>query len=86
MGKEIAKKKTLTLKLPEVLEDKLNTIARKKGQSMSEIIRRALTHYISSDGTSQSGSFLDLSKDLAGSIEGPSDLSTNKAHFERYGK
>lgn len=34
--------KTLTLKLPEVLENKLNAFARKKGQSRSEIVRRAL--------------------------------------------
>ncbi|MFV1974664.1 MAG: ribbon-helix-helix protein, CopG family [Candidatus Scalindua sp.] len=78
--------KTLTLKLPEILEAKLNTIAHKKGQSKSEIVRRALTHYISHDGISQSGSFLDLSRDLEGSIEGPSDLSANNVHFERYGK
>lgn len=30
--------------------------------------------------------FLDLSRDLADRIEGPSDLSTNKAHYEGYGK
>jgi hypothetical protein len=78
--------KTLTLKLPEILEAQLNILARKKGLSRSEIVRRALMEYFSRDDVNNSGSFLDLSRDLAGSIEGPSDLSTNKAHFERYGK
>ena len=78
--------KTLTLKLPEILEIRLNAFAKKNGLSRSEIVRRALLEYFSRDGATSSGSFLDLSRDLAGSIDGPSDLSTNKAHLERYGK
>ncbi len=78
--------KTLTLKVPEVLEAKLNIFSRKMGQSRSEIVRRALIQYISRDDISQSGPFLDLSRDLVGSIDGPSDLSSNKANFEGYGK
>ena len=78
--------KILTLKLPEVLEVRLNLFAHKNGLSRSEIVRRALMEYFSRDDVSHSGSFLELSRDLAGSIEGPSDLSTNKAHLERYGK
>jgi len=30
-------------------------------------------------------SFFDLSSDLAGSVDGPSDLSTNKDHYNGYG-
>lgn len=78
--------KTLTLKLPEILETRLNTIARKKGLSKSEIVRLALLEYLSHEDSSKGKSFLDLSRDLAGIIEGPSDLSTNKAHYEGYGK
>ena len=78
--------KTLTLKLPEILEARLNAIARKKGLSKSEIVRLALIGYLSHEDSNKAKSFLDLSRDLAGSIEGPSDLSTNKAHYEGYGK
>ncbi len=78
--------KTLTLKLPEILATRLNILAREKGVSKSEIVRRALMEYFAHDDGHKTGSFLDLSKDLAGSIEGPSDLSTNKAYLERYGK
>ena len=77
--------KTLTFKISELLEGKLKTFARKKGKSRSEIVRLALTHYFSSDNI-QTGSFLDLSRDLTGSIEGSKDLSWNKKHLEGYGK
>ncbi|RJP27034.1 MAG: ribbon-helix-helix protein, CopG family [Candidatus Omnitrophota bacterium] len=78
--------KTLTLKLPDILESRLNTFARKRELSRSEIVRHALTDFFSREEMSESGSFLDCSRDLVGSIEGPSDLSTNKSHFETYGK
>lgn len=78
--------KTLTLKLPEILEARLSTFAREKRLSRSEVVRRALMEYFSGNGMESSGSFLDLAKDLAGSIDGPPDLSTNKAHLDRYGK
>lgn len=78
--------KTLTLKLPEVLETKLNIFAQQRGQSKSEVVREALAQYISRDTKSESTSFLDLAKDLSGTIEGPSDLSTNKEYLKNYGK
>ena len=78
--------KTLSLKLPEILESQLDIFARKNGMSRSEIVRRALLEYFSRDEVSRPGSFLDLARDLAGSIEGPSDLSTNKDYLEGYGK
>ena len=76
--------RTITLNLPEILEAQLDTLARENGMSRSEIVRRALTEYFSQDGI-KSGSFLDQARDLAGSIEGPSDLSIHKAHLKRYG-
>jgi metal-responsive CopG/Arc/MetJ family transcriptional regulator len=78
--------KTLTLKLPDNIEAQLNNYAQKKGVNKTEIIRRALTEYISHEEIGRSGSFLELSRDMMGCIVGPSDLSTNKRHFEIYGK
>lgn len=78
--------KTLTLKLPEILELKLNGIAHKSGLSRSEIVRNALTEYFSREELNNSGSFFDLARDLAGSIEGPSDLASNKSHLEGFGE
>ncbi|MFQ5652330.1 MAG: CopG family transcriptional regulator [bacterium] len=77
--------KTLTLKLPEILEARLNAMAEKKGVSKSEIVRHALADYFSRDVVNDSGTFLELAKDLAGLVEGPPDLSVNKAHLEDSG-
>ncbi|MCH7612874.1 MAG: ribbon-helix-helix protein, CopG family [Candidatus Marinimicrobia bacterium] len=77
---------TLTLKVPDIIKEKLKLISEKKGVSRSEIVRSALIEYFSNDDLDKKGSFLDLSKDLAGSVEGPSDLSTNKEFLKRYGK
>lgn len=78
--------KTLTLKIPEILETRLDTFAHQNGLSRAEIVRRALIEFFSSENESKPGSFLDLAQDLAGSIEGSRDLSTNKALLEGYGK
>ncbi len=76
---------TLTLKVPELLNIQLNSYAKKKGLSKSEIVRIALLEYFARDHTRFEGSFLDLSEDLAGSIEAPSDLSSNKDYLKGYG-
>ena len=76
---------TLTLKMPELLNARLDTYAKQKGMTKSEIVRIALSEYFSKDDTQFEGSFFDLSKDLAGSIQAPEDLSENKQYFEGYG-
>jgi metal-responsive CopG/Arc/MetJ family transcriptional regulator len=77
---------TLTLKVPEFLKEQLNTFAKKKGLNRSEIIRDALAEYFSKNDSYRQGSFYDLSKDIAGSINAPSDLSINKRHLDGYGR
>jgi metal-responsive CopG/Arc/MetJ family transcriptional regulator len=77
--------KTVTLKIPEMLATMLKTVSSERGLSKSEIIRRALINYFSKD-ENKAGSFLDLTKDMAGSIEGPPDLSTNRKYLEGYGQ
>ena len=78
--------KTLTLKIPEVLETQVDDFANRNGLSKSEIGRSALSYYLANNDHANTGSFLNLSRDLAGSIEAPSDLSTNKEHLDGYGK
>ena len=76
---------TLTLKVPELLNTKLDKYAKKRGLSKSEIVRIALLDYLSKDDTLLKGSFLDQSEDLAGSIEAPADISSNKDYLKGYG-
>jgi len=76
---------TLTLKVPDVLNSQLNCYAKQKGLSKSEIVRIALVEYFSRDNIKYEQSILDFSEDLAGSIEAPSDISTNEDYLEGYG-
>ena len=78
--------KTLTLKIPDILEAQLTTLAEKRGISKSSLVQEALTKYFSHAPSENNISFLKLAKDLAGSVEGPPDLSNNPDYLGEYGK
>jgi predicted transcriptional regulator len=78
--------KTLTVKVPEDLDFKLTAVARKIGESKSNLIRTAIENIVTSSSAITANSCLDLAKDLVGSVEGPTDLSHNKKHFAGYGE
>ena len=78
--------KTISVKVPEDLDLKLNAVAAKRRETKSAIIRAALDHLVNSSEASTPNSCLDLAKDLIGSIEGPSDLSYNSKHLKGYGR
>ncbi len=78
--------KTLTVKVPEELDLKLAAVAKKLGESKSNIIRSAIEHVVKSSQAVTANSCLDLANDLAGSVEGPTDLSHNKKHLAGYGQ
>lgn len=78
--------KTLTLKIPELLEAQLTTFAQKRGINKSSLVREALLKYFSYTHPENNVSFLNLAEDLAGSIEGPSDLSHNPDYLREYGQ
>lgn len=78
--------KTVTVKVPEDLDQKLTAFAEKSGESKSDLIRTALDYILSSRDTITPNSCMDLAKDLCGSVDGPSDLSHCKKHLNGYGK
>ena len=78
--------KTLSLKLPESLLEKLDSAARKRGESRSALLREAIETVITGENYIQDGSCLDLAKDLAGCAQGPEDLSFNKKRMIGYGQ
>lgn len=78
--------KILTVKVPETLDLKLAAVAAKRGESKSNLIRTAINSILKADETVTSNSCLDIAIDLVGSVEGPSDLSSNKKHLNGYGK
>ena len=77
--------KTLSLKVPETLYGDLTALAEHKGVSKSQLVRDALAELFRRQGPPGRGSALALLEDLAGSIDGPQDLSFNKAHLEDLG-
>ena len=78
--------KTLTVKVPEELDLKLEAVAAKRGESKSNLIRTAIISILKENKAVIPNSCLDMAKDLVGSVEGPSDLSFNKRHLKGYGK
>ena len=78
--------KTLSLKVSETLYSDLTALAEHKGVSRSALVRDALTALSSRQRAPGRDSALALIEDLAGSIDGPEDLSFNKAHLEGLGR
>jgi predicted DNA-binding protein len=78
--------KTISLKVPEVLDAKLCAVAKDLGKPKSEIMRAALERFLSETPEPESTSFLALANDLIGIVDGPEDLATNHEHLEDYGR
>lgn len=74
--------RTVSFKLPEDLDDALNDLARTRRSSRSAVVREALE----SLAKGKRRSVTALAGDLVGSVEGPSDLATNRKHMSGYGK
>ena len=74
--------KTVSFKLPEVLDRELTKMARVRKSSRSALAREALESLAS--GKRQS--VTEVAKAVVGSIHGPSDLSVNPRHMSGYGK
>jgi predicted DNA-binding protein len=77
----------ITVRVPVILEARLRNRSRGKGQTPSDVVRLALENYLNE--TSDLGSAYELA-DAAGLIgcvgRAPKDLSTNRRHFEGFGR
>lgn len=78
--------KTISLKLPENLDVKLDRTAKQRKQSKSEVVREALEQFLHGGRRSSIVTVAELAGDLLGSAEGPHDLATNPKYLEGYGK
>jgi hypothetical protein len=76
---------TVSLKMPEALEQKLARVAQRRGASKSDVMREALERFLDTSAP-HPDSCLDLASDLIGCVEGPADLSYNKKLLEGFGK
>lgn len=78
--------KTMSLKVPDALNAQVEEVARRTGRSKSLVVRMALSEFLPQRGRSSQRSFLARALDLAGSVTGPPDLSTNKRRLDGYGR
>ena len=78
--------KTLSLRVPETLDQKLGAAADRQGVSKSSLVREALAELVAREGTPERGSALAALEDLVGCVEGPEDLSVDPAHREQLGR
>ena len=78
--------KTLSVKLPDGLDAKLTAAAKRRKTTKSAVVRKVLEPALRVDGKPRGGSALDLARDLVGCLEGPGDLSVNKAYFKTFGR
>ena len=77
---------TITVKVPELLNRKLQTVAEKCGVSKSVLMRNALESYLEKDvPTPSQTTAYDLLKENIGQVVGPSDLSSKKRYMRGYG-
>lgn len=82
----IARVKTISLKLPDVLDNELAVFARRSGLSKSEVARQALSRHLAVPRSRRGRSLLSGVGDLVGCVLGPADLSTNKRRLAGYGR
>ena len=78
--------KTLSVKVPDGLVARLSVVARQRKTTRSTVVRKALETALREQSKAKRGSALDLARDLAGCVDGPSDLSTNKAYLKTFGR
>lgn len=77
--------KTISLKLPDEVDARLEARARELGRTKSDVTREALKRFLN-EGPTSGVSCLDLVRDLVGVVRGPGDLASNKKHLRGYGR
>ena len=74
------------MKIPKSMDSQLEELAGRTGRSKSLLLRMALAKFLPRPSRPSSRSFLARAADLAGSVRGSPDLSTNKRRLEGYGR
>ena len=79
--------KSISLKLPDELHDRLVKAANEKKLSKSEVLRAAIESYLLQANGRKRLTMWDLVGDLGGSLkDGPPDLATYPKYMEGFGR
>jgi Arc/MetJ-type ribon-helix-helix transcriptional regulator len=78
---------TISVKLPVRLESRLRQAVVRRRSTRSALVREALEAHLAREAAdAPEESCLGLGSDLAGSITGPPDLSSNPRRLRGYGR
>lgn len=84
--KRVSKAKRISVRFPTSLQARLERRAKLAGKTESEVVREAVEAHIAQAPVPESAFHLAQRLGLAGCVDGlPSDLSTNREHFEGFG-
>ena len=78
--------RTVSLKLPEPLDERLTEVAAERSTTKSAVVREALQAYLGRSKEVRSRSCLALASDLVGSVDGPRDLSFRAKRLKGFGE
>ncbi len=74
--------RTVSIKLPEALDDAVTELAARQQMNRSAVVREALVAYTAQ----RQRSVTALVDEIAGTFDGPADLSTNPKRMAGYGR
>jgi len=77
---------TITVKLPRPLGQRLGRAVVRRRSTRSAVVREAIEAYLAAESGGSEGSCFDLASDLAGAVQGPCDLSSNRLRLRGYGR
>lgn len=79
--------KTLSFKVSDALDNRIEVAVKQRGARKSVLVREALERFLSESREAQGGSVLDVAGKLAGCVRNaPRDLSSNPRHLRGFGK
>lgn len=84
---DIMSSQRITIRISETLVKRLKIHAGARGRTESALVREALEKFLGEAATPSSAYDVARAAGLIGCVGGrPSDLSTNRKHFEGFGK
>jgi Arc/MetJ-type ribon-helix-helix transcriptional regulator len=79
--------RTISLKLPDHLLIQLDSEAKARRVTKSELVRESLEKALRKQSPERAVSCYDLARDLAGTVKGlPKDLAVNPKYMEGFGR
>ena len=76
---------TITCKIPDQLDARLEAMARQRRVPKSTIVREALEQRLKRGPDVAALTAYDLAKSVCGTLSGPSDLATKRRYMEGFG-